>query len=132
MPLSTGVPEATTNPPEIMDVTKNSVALAWAKPRDGGSEITAYYVEYKLASSETWERHEKKITSTMYTLSGLTADAEYQFRVIAENDIGQSEPGPASDVVTCKDPFGEPTIIFKFTNEFNSIYFIFFRVQICG
>lgn len=114
-----------------MDVTKNSVALGWTKPRDGGSEITGYYVEFKLASSETWERHEKKIASTMYTLTGLTADAEYQFRVIAENDIGQSEPGPASDVVTCKDPFGKPTIIFKFTNELNLIYLIIFGVHIC-
>lgn len=98
-----------------MDITKSSVALAWTKPRDGGSAITGYYVEFKLTSSETWERHTNKIASTMYTLTGLTADAEYQFRVIAENDIGESEAGPASDVVTCKDPFGKSAILFIFT-----------------
>lgn len=95
-----------------MDITKSSVGLAWTKPRDGGSAITGYYVEYKLSSSEKWERHEKLITSTMYTLTGLTADAEYQFRVVAENSIGQSEPGPASDVVMCKDPFGKLALLF--------------------
>uniref|UniRef100_A0A8C9VIQ7 Uncharacterized protein n=1 Tax=Scleropages formosus TaxID=113540 RepID=A0A8C9VIQ7_SCLFO len=42
----------------------------------------------------------------MYTLSGLTPEKEYHFRVIAKNDIGESEPGPASDSVICKDPFG--------------------------
>lgn len=43
----------------------------------------------------------------MYTVTGLVPDAEYQFRVIAQNDIGESEPGPASEPVVCKDPFGK-------------------------
>lgn len=91
-----------------MDVTKSSASLSWSRPKDdGGSAITGYYVEYKAVSSETWVRHEKKIVSTQFTIPGLTADAEYQFRVIAQNDIGDSEPGPASEPVTCKDPFGE-------------------------
>lgn len=90
-----------------MDVTKSSAALAWTKPKDdGGSRITGYFIEYKEVSSDKWIRHEKNITSTMYTLSGLTTDAEYQFRVIVVNEIGESEPGPASDSVICKDPFG--------------------------
>lgn len=91
-----------------MDVTKSSVALAWSRPKDdGGSAITGYYVEYKLVSAETWSRHETKITSTMFTLPGLTPDSEYQFRIVAVNSIGESEAGPTSDPVTCKDPFGE-------------------------
>ena len=103
-----GVPEASSTPPEVMDVTKNSAALAWTKPKDdGGSLITGYFIEYKEVSSDKWVRHETKVTSTMYTLSGLTTDAEYQFRVIAVNDIGEGEAGPASDSVICKDPFGK-------------------------
>lgn len=91
-----------------MDVTKSSVALAWSRPKDdGGSAITGYFVEYKEVSAEKWSRHETKVTSTMFTLPGLTPDAEYQFRVLAVNDIGESEAGPASDAVICKDPFGE-------------------------
>lgn len=103
-----GVPEASSAPPEIMDVTKSSANLAWSKPKDdGGSQIIGYFIEYKDVSSEKWVRHETRVNSTMYTLSGLTTDAEYQFRVIAVNDIGESEPGPASDSVICKDPFGK-------------------------
>uniref|UniRef100_A0AAY5EER9 Uncharacterized protein n=1 Tax=Electrophorus electricus TaxID=8005 RepID=A0AAY5EER9_ELEEL len=83
-----------------MDVTKSSVALAWTKPKDdGGSQITGYFIEYKEVSSDKWVRHETKVISTMYTLTGLTTDGEYQFRVIAVNDIGESVPGPASDSV---------------------------------
>uniref|UniRef100_A0A3B3H7J9 Uncharacterized protein n=1 Tax=Oryzias latipes TaxID=8090 RepID=A0A3B3H7J9_ORYLA len=93
---------------KIMDVTKSSVALAWSRPKDdGGSAITGYYVEYKETTVETWSRHQAKITSTMFTLHGLTPDTSYQFRIVAVNDIGESEAGVESDVVTCKDPFGE-------------------------
>uniref|UniRef100_A0A3B4TFH2 Protein kinase domain-containing protein n=1 Tax=Seriola dumerili TaxID=41447 RepID=A0A3B4TFH2_SERDU len=60
-----------------MDVTKSSVALAWSRPKDdGGSAITGYFVEYKVVSTESWSRHETKITSTMFTLPGLTPDKE--------------------------------------------------------
>lgn len=103
-----GPPELSSTPPEIMDVTKSSVALAWSRPKDdGGSAITGYYVEYKETTVETWSRHQAKITSTMFTLHGLTPDTSYQFRIVAVNDIGESEAGVESDVVTCKDPFGE-------------------------
>lgn len=91
-----------------MDVTKSSVALAWSRPKDdGGSAINGYFVEYKEVSMETWIRHETKITSTMFTLHGLTPDMDYQFRIVAVNNIGESEAGAASDPVTCKDPFGK-------------------------
>lgn len=113
--FKSGSPEPSTTPPEIMDVTKSSVALAWSKPKDdGGSAITGYFVEYKVVSAETWSRHEAKITSTMFTLPGLTPDTDYQFRIVAVNDIGESEAGPVSDPVTCKDPFGESHVLKSF------------------
>ncbi|CAF92417.1 unnamed protein product, partial [Tetraodon nigroviridis] len=103
-------PEPPSTPPEIMDITKNSVALAWSRPKDdGGSAVTGYFVEYRIVSSDTWSRHETQITSTMFTLSGLTPDSEYQFRIFAVNSIGESEAGPVSDSVTCKDPFDKPS-----------------------
>ncbi len=112
-----GPPEPSSTPPEIMDVTKSSVALAWSRPKDdGGSAITGYFVEYKVVSAETWSRHQTKITSTMFTLPGLTPDADYQFRIVAVNNIGESEAGPVSDPVTCKDPFGESPLPIKCNN----------------
>lgn len=101
-----------------MDVTKSSVALAWSRPKDdGGSAITGYFVEYKMVSTETWSRHQTKITSSMFTLPGLTPDADYQFRIIAVNNIGESKACPVSDTVTCKDPFGESSLILKCINQ---------------
>lgn len=95
-----------------MDVTKSTVSLSWSRPRDdGGSRVTGYYVERREVSTEKWVRHNKThITTTMYNVTGLIPDAEYMFRVVAQNDIGQSESGPASESVVCKDPFGEFTL----------------------
>uniref|UniRef100_A0A669QBC2 Myomesin 2 n=1 Tax=Phasianus colchicus TaxID=9054 RepID=A0A669QBC2_PHACC len=38
----------------------------------------------------------------MYTVTGLVPDAEYQFRVVAQNEIGESEASPASEPVVYK------------------------------
>ena len=93
----------------MLDVTKSSVNLSWSRPRDdGGSRVTGYYIERRETSTEKWVRHNKtQITTTMYTVTGLVPDAEYQFRIIAQNDIGESEASPASEPVVCKDPFGK-------------------------
>lgn len=101
-------PEPPSNPPEILDVTKSSVTLCWSRPKDdGGSRVTGYFIDRKESTTDKWVRQNKThITTTMYTVSGLIPDAEYQFRILAQNDIGLGEPSPASDVVQCKDPFG--------------------------
>lgn len=95
----------------MLDATKSSVNLSWSRPKDdGGSRVTGYYIERKETSTEKWVRHNKtQITTTMYTVTGLVPDAEYQFRIIAQNDIGESEASPASEPVVCKDPFGKQT-----------------------
>ncbi|OWJ99994.1 hypothetical protein Celaphus_00015720, partial [Cervus elaphus hippelaphus] len=104
-------PEPPSNPPEILDVTKSSVSLSWSRPKDdGGSRVTGYYIERKETSTDKWVRHNKtQITTTMYTVTGLVPDAEYQFRIIAQNDVGLSETSPASEPVVCKDPFDKPS-----------------------
>eukprot|EP00061_Rhincodon_typus_P019056 g48497.t1 len=104
-------PEPPSNPPEILDVTKTSVSLSWSRPRDdGGSRVTGYFIDRKESTTDKWVRQNKtQITTTMYTVTGLVPDAEYQFRIMAQNDIGLSDPSPPSDAVLCKDPFDKPS-----------------------
>ena len=33
---------------------------------------------------------------------------EYQFRIVAENKVGEGHPGPASQPITAKDPWEKP------------------------
>ena len=67
---------------------------------DGGSDITGYKVQWKLASgswgvaSHVSEAHE---TTTTYTVTGLNASETYTVRVLAQNTVGQGHPVNGGD-----------------------------------
>uniref|UniRef100_T1JH06 Titin n=1 Tax=Strigamia maritima TaxID=126957 RepID=T1JH06_STRMM len=104
-PTSPGSPEAT-------DIEDTSLTLHWKSPEsDGGSPITNYVIEHHDKKSFTWEQINKEysISQTFHKVIKLTTSTEYTFRVIAENDAGQSEPSsPSSYVKVKKSVAGEP------------------------
>ncbi len=75
------------------------VLLTWTSPlRDGNTPITDYTVEYRAAAQEEWTRFEHPPSpDTTIAVSGLTNGTEYEFRVLAVNAVGVSEP-PLSQV----------------------------------
>lgn len=91
----------------MTDVTKESVTVAWAKPeQDGGSRITGYLVEALEKGQEKWVKC--GTTKFVYfTVSGLRENAEYFFRVRAENHAGFSETKEMVNPVVVKDQFGK-------------------------
>ncbi|XP_022091183.1 twitchin-like isoform X3 [Acanthaster planci] len=98
--------------PVVEDVTKDSVGLSWTKPKDdGGSPIRGYYVEKKNPETGDWERVNKRPTKdTKYKVPDLVEGEEYQFRVVAENEAGLSEPSVVSPPVVAKDPEIPPSL----------------------
>ncbi|XP_070570382.1 muscle M-line assembly protein unc-89-like [Ptychodera flava] len=87
--------------PDIDDIGRNTLLLSWQPPEsDGGSAITAYAIEVRVVSTETWKVLATSHKTTTYEVEGLTADTPYVFRVRAKNAIGVSEPSPESDTVT--------------------------------
>lgn len=67
------------------------VALTWTAPVDtGDAAITDYLVEYKLATEPTvWTTFSDGVsTSTTATVTGLTNDLAYDFRVSATSSVG--------------------------------------------
>ena len=62
---------------------------------DGGSEITGYTVQWKLASG-SWgvasHVSEAAVTTTSYTVTGLSASSTYTVRVLARNAVGAGTP----------------------------------------
>lgn len=78
--------------------TYQSARLAWDSPMNGGAQITDYLIEYSVTGSGSWSTfsHTADITGLM-TVTGLTDNTSYDFRVSAVNSVGT---GPASETVT--------------------------------
>lgn len=102
-PDKPGVPQAT-------DWDKDHVDLEWTAPKkDGGSPITGYIIE-KRKKNGPWEKAvDVPGNTTKATVPDLTEGEEYEFRVIAVNKGGQSEPSEASLPVIAKPRFLAPT-----------------------
>lgn len=79
--------------PRVTDTTKHSISITWTRPMyDGGSDVTGYVVEILEEGTEQWYRATQKIlTSTQYTVAGLTSNKKYSFRVAALNAMGTGE-----------------------------------------
>uniref|UniRef100_A0A3B3QDD8 Titin n=1 Tax=Paramormyrops kingsleyae TaxID=1676925 RepID=A0A3B3QDD8_9TELE len=100
--------------PVAIDITKWSVTIQWTKPEyDGGFKITGYTVEKKDLPNGRWVKANfSNIVETVFTISGLTENASYEFRVSARNSAGAvSEPSEPSDPITCKDDIEEPRVM---------------------
>uniref|UniRef100_A0A4W5MP93 Titin n=1 Tax=Hucho hucho TaxID=62062 RepID=A0A4W5MP93_9TELE len=100
--------------PEPIFVSKNIVTIQWTKPEyDGGFKITGYVVEKRDLPAGRWMRANfTNIIETTFTVSGLTQNEAYEFRVLAKNAAGSvSEPSEPSDPITCTDDIVEPRIM---------------------
>uniref|UniRef100_A0AAZ3NSD8 Titin n=1 Tax=Oncorhynchus tshawytscha TaxID=74940 RepID=A0AAZ3NSD8_ONCTS len=98
--------------PEAIDITRNHVTLSWKKPQyDGGSLITGYVVERKKLPDARWMKASfTNVIETQFTISGLTEECEYEFRVIARNASGIfSAPSESTGAITAKDEIEAPT-----------------------
>ncbi|XP_021713428.1 twitchin isoform X4 [Aedes aegypti] len=107
---SFSVPD-TPSAPTVVDWSENHAVLKWPEPDDGGSPITGYIIEKKDKYSPIWEKAcETTSPSPTATVGGLVEGNEYQFRVIAVNKAGQSDPSDASRTFTAKPRFAPPKI----------------------
>lgn len=98
--------------PEIVDWDKDRVDLEWAEPRnDGGAPVTAYIIEKKPRFGN-WEKAVEVPAKQgcKASVPGLTEGEEYQFRIIAVNKGGNSDPSDPSQSVVCKPRFEKPGI----------------------
>uniref|UniRef100_A0A8C3KI78 Titin n=2 Tax=Scolopacidae TaxID=8917 RepID=A0A8C3KI78_9CHAR len=99
--------------PIPLNITRHAVTLKWTKPEyNGGFKITGYTVEKRDLPNGRWlKANFSNILETEFTVSGLTEDAAYEFRVIARNAGGAvSQPSEPSDAITCRDDIEAPKI----------------------
>lgn len=98
--------------PEPNDWSANHIELIWKEPAsNGGSPITGYVVEKKDKYSPMWEKALETSSNTpLATVNGLIEGNEYQFRVIALNKAGASEPSEPSKTFIAKPRYLAPKI----------------------
>ena len=85
-----GVPGAPINLVENQDETTGTqAAFTWSAPSDdGGSPILDYSVEQFYTASGSFSLVASGLTSTSYSLGGLSENTSYKFRIKARNEVG--------------------------------------------
>jgi hypothetical protein len=83
-----GKPEAP-RAPRVEEVRSGTVVLSWEQPNNNGSDITGYTLR-------TTTGQEHACATTTCTFDGLKNNVKYKFTVTATNEVGESEPSPAS------------------------------------
>ncbi|KAJ7344394.1 hypothetical protein JRQ81_000344 [Phrynocephalus forsythii] len=82
----------------LFEEVPNTVTLKWDHSPDVKEVGGAHYVILKRDSSTaTWFTAAEKVYSNKYTVTGLLPGRKYFFRVIARNDIGDSDPLDSKD-----------------------------------
>ena len=76
---------------------------------DGGSPVTNYIVEKQDVKTGKWEPVSKFIRNLNFEVMGLVEGHEYNFRVMAENEFGVSEPLETAMAVAAQYPYSEWT-----------------------
>lgn len=93
--------------PEVADKTKHSVTLSWKPPEnDGGSPIKGYIIQIQDEGSSEWHKIndiDSLHPTTEFTVPSLRELKRYRFRIIAVNDIGESDPSPRTSEVLIED-----------------------------
>ncbi|XP_056451779.1 receptor-type tyrosine-protein phosphatase F isoform X3 [Gadus chalcogrammus] len=78
----------------VTETTATSVTLTWDS---GNPEPVSYYmIQYRAKVSENGFQEVDGVATTRYSIGGLSPYSEYEFRVMALNNIGR---GPPSDPV---------------------------------
>ena len=81
---------------QVQTAGTGELAVTWQEPEsNGGSEVTGYRVQWKLATG-SWNTEadvsSAATTGTSYTITSLSLDTEYAVRVIATNGAGDGPP----------------------------------------
>lgn len=91
---------------KVMDKSGRSVQLSWSAPYNGNSPIKQYRIEYKIAKGG-WDQDMEKVLvpgqqteASVFTLKPATT---YNIRIVAENEIGTSDPSDTVTIITAEE-----------------------------
>ncbi|XP_041784490.1 Down syndrome cell adhesion molecule-like protein Dscam2 isoform X32 [Anopheles merus] len=100
---------------KVLDKSGRTVQLSWAKPYDGNSPLKRYIIEFKR-SRGSWENDIDRVIVPGDTneaqVQKLSPATTYNIRIVAENEIGVSDPSDVVTIITAEEaPSGKPQAI---------------------
>ncbi|XP_034270753.1 receptor-type tyrosine-protein phosphatase F isoform X6 [Pantherophis guttatus] len=94
--------------PLVTETTATSVTLTWDS---GNADPISYYViQYKSKSLEGTFQEVDGVATTRYSIGGLSPFSEYEFRIIAVNNIGRSLPSELVEARTGEQAPSSPPL----------------------
>ncbi|XP_016092990.1 receptor-type tyrosine-protein phosphatase F-like [Sinocyclocheilus grahami] len=92
----------------VTETTATSVTLTWDS---GNPEPVSYYViQYRAKVSDNGFQEVDGVASTRYSIGGLSPYSEYEFRVMAVNNIGRGPPSGAVETQTSEQAPSSPPL----------------------
>ncbi|XP_043478444.1 Down syndrome cell adhesion molecule-like protein Dscam2 isoform X35 [Leptopilina heterotoma] len=101
---------------KVLDKSGRSVQLSWAAPYDGNSPVKRYVIEYKI-SKGSWDSDIDRVVvpGSQQNVAGvfnLKPATTYHLRIVAENEIGTSDPSDTVTIITAEEvPSGPPSSV---------------------
>nr|XP_019936793.1 PREDICTED: receptor-type tyrosine-protein phosphatase F isoform X2 [Paralichthys olivaceus] len=92
----------------VTETTATSVTLTWDS---GNPESVSYYViQYRPKLSENGFQEVDGVATTRYSIGGLSPFSEYEFRVMAVNNVGRGPPSGIVDTRTSEQAPSSPPL----------------------
>lgn len=96
------------SPPEdrllVSKISSSGCKLTWSASKNSGGLPLEYLVEKYIVASDSWVK--QAITSnTDLLVNDLEEGKEYEFRVFAQNEIGESEPLTTAKAIVAKNQY---------------------------
>ncbi|XP_042584776.1 receptor-type tyrosine-protein phosphatase delta-like isoform X28 [Cyprinus carpio] len=86
--------------PQVTERTATSITLTWDS---GNPEPVSYYIiQHKPKNSEDSFKEIDGVATTRYSVGGLSPYSDYQFRVVAVNNIGRGPPSESIEAKTAE------------------------------
>lgn len=102
--------QAVPNPPHdcrSSDVAATSLKLSWQMKNKNASNVTYYVIKYKPKEAKSWSEISGAFTNT-YEVKDLLPFTDYEFCVLAVNNVGRGELSEPTFVTTRKEQTWEP------------------------
>jgi len=105
------VPNSALKVHAVMMVTYSDVVVLYLQD-NGGRPVSHYVVEKKDKKSGIWSPVSRFCRSPSLDVTGLDEGEQYEFRVSAVNDLGQSEPLVTDKPIIAKYQFGASVLTY--------------------